>query len=146
MSQGGQGDFGKEAIDTLLKLMDDNRDRLVVILAGYTNEMQSFLDVNPGLSSRFPNVIEFQDYNLEELIEIAVRMFENNGYKLTEGAIEKLKFILENVRHNYKFGNGRYVRNVFEKAVSNQAVRVMKLGEITKEALTNIIEEDIQEM
>lgn len=146
LSQGGQGDFGKEAIDTLLKLMDDNRDRLVVILAGYTNEMQQFLEVNPGLSSRFPNVIEFEDYNLEELIEISTRMFESNGYRLTVSAIEKLKGILDNVRYNYQFGNGRYVRNIFEKAISNQAVRIMKEGSMTEEALINITEEDIQQI
>lgn len=146
LSQGGSNDFGKESIDTLVKLMDDNRDRLVVILAGYTNEMKQFLSVNPGLDSRFPNVIEFPDYSLEELVEIGTRMFDNNGYELEAGAVDKLKLILDEVRENSRFGNGRYVRNIFERAINNQAVRVMKLSEVTKDDLVTIAEEDIEKI
>lgn len=146
LAQGGQNDFGKESIDTLLKLMDDNRDNLVVILAGYTKEMQDFLDVNPGLKSRFPNVVEFQDYNLEELVEIGTKMFESNGYKLSNDAVNKLIEVLDNARGNYKFGNGRYVRNIFERAVSNQAVRISQSAEFTQEILTYIEAQDIEQM
>lgn len=146
LSQGGQNDFGKESIDTLLKLMDDNRDNLVVILAGYTKEMQDFLDINPGLKSRFPNVIEFEDYNLEELVEIGIKMFESNGYKLSGEAVDKLTCVLDNARGNYKFGNGRYVRNIFERAVSNQAVRISDSTEFTAEILTVIEAVDIESM
>lgn len=146
LSQGGQNDFGKEAIDTLLKLMDDNRENLVVILAGYTKEMKDFLDINPGLSSRFPNVIEFEDYDLEELVEIGIKMFESNGYKVLDDAIDKLILVLDNARGNYKFGNGRYVRNVFERAVNNQAVRIANSNTFTKELLVNIEAEDIEQV
>ena len=146
LSQGGANDFGKEAIDTLLKLMDDNRDKLVVILAGYTEEMMGFLNVNPGLSSRFPNVIEFEDYNLDELVEIGIKMFEGNGYKISDGAIDKLIEVLDNARGNYKFGNGRYVRNVFERAINNQAVRIANNNIFTKEILVNIEVEDIEQV
>lgn len=146
LSQGGANDFGKEAIDTLLKLMDDNRDKLVVILAGYTEEMMGFLNVNPGLSSRFPNVIEFEDYNLDELVEIGIKMFEGNGYKISDGAIDKLIEVLDNARGNYKFGNGRYVRNVFERAINNQAVRIANNNIFTKEVLVNIEAEDIEQV
>lgn len=146
LSQGGGNDFGKEAIDTLLKLMDDNRDKLVVILAGYTQEMNDFLNVNPGLSSRFPNVIEFEDYNLDELVEIGIKMFESNGYKISDSALDKLIEVLNNARGNYKFGNGRYVRNVFERAVNNQAVRIANNNEFTKEILVNIEAEDIEQV
>ena len=146
LSQGGGNDFGKEAIDTLLKLMDDNRDKLVVILAGYTQEMKDFLNVNPGLSSRFPNVIEFEDYNLDELVEIGIKMFESNGYKLSDDALDKLIGVLDNARGNYKFGNGRYVRNVFERAVNNQAVRISSSNAFTKEILVSIEAEDIEQV
>lgn len=146
LSQGGGNDFGKEAIDTLLKLMDDNRDKLVVILAGYTQEMKDFLNANPGLSSRFPNVIEFEDYNLDELVEIGIKMFESNGYKLSDDALDKLIGVLDNARGNYKFGNGRYVRNVFERAVNNQAVRISNSNAFTKEILVSIEAEDIEQV
>lgn len=146
LSQGGQNDFGKEAIDTLLKLMDDNRENLVVILAGYTKEMKDFLDINPGLSSRFPNVIEFEDYDLDELVEIGIKMFESNGYKVSDDAIDKLILVLDNARGNYKFGNGRYVRNVFERAINNQAVRIANSNTFTKELLVNIEAEDIEQV
>lgn len=121
-------------------------DNLVVILAGYTKEMQDFLDINPGLKSRFPNVIEFEDYNLEELVEIGIKMFESNGYKLSGEAVDKLTCVLDNARGNYKFGNGRYVRNIFERAVSNQAVRISDSTEFTAEILTVIEAVDIESM
>ena len=105
-----------------------------------------FLNVNPGLSSRFPNVIEFEDYNLDELVEIGIKMFESNGYKISDGAIDKLVEVLDNARGNYKFGNGRYVRNVFERAINNQAVRIANNNIFTKEILVNIEAEDIEQV
>lgn len=143
LSQGGNSDFGKEAIDTLIKLMDDNRDKLVVILAGYSKEMTEFLDVNSGLMSRFPNVIEFEDYTVDELMVIADKMYQKNGYNLTEEAKEKLKMILAVAKQDVRFGNGRYVRNVFERSLNNQALRLSMMTEMDKDTLVNILPEDL---
>lgn len=146
LSQGGENDFGHEAIDTLVKLMDDNRDRLVVILAGYSDNMQQFLDVNPGLQSRFPNVVEFADYNLEQLMRIAEGMFSKNGYELSDDAKVKLADILDDARQDSKFGNGRYVRNIFERSTTNQALRISVVDDLSKEILTTILAEDIERL
>lgn len=143
LSQGGNSDFGKEAIDTLIKLMDDNRDKLVVILAGYSKEMTEFLDLNSGLMSRFPNVIEFEDYTVDELMIIADKMYQKNGYNLTEEAKEKLRMILAVAKQDVRFGNGRYVRNVFERSLNNQALRLSNMQEMDKDTLVNILPEDL---
>lgn len=89
LSQGGINDFGKEAIDTLVKMMDDHRENLVVILAGYTKEMEQFLNANSGLESRFSNIIEFEDYSVDELLKIAEKMYQGSGYQLTDSAQKK---------------------------------------------------------
>ncbi|MBQ8298560.1 MAG: AAA family ATPase [Clostridia bacterium] len=143
LSQGGNSDFGKEAIDTLIKLMDDNRDKLVVILAGYSKEMTEFLDMNSGLMSRFPNVIEFEDYTVDELMIIADKMYQKNGYNLTDEAKEKLRMILAVAKQDVRFGNGRYVRNVFERSLNNQALRLSTMLSMDKDALVNILPEDL---
>lgn len=144
LSQGGPNDFGKEAIDTLVKLMDDYRDRLVVILAGYSGDMDRFLALNPGLKSRFPNVIEFADYSTDQLVRIAQLFFGGKGYELTPGALRKLQEIFAVARLEPQFGNGRYVRNLFERAVNNQAMRLSTDTDLTKEELITIIEDDIE--
>ena len=144
LSQGGENDFGREAIDTLVKLMDDNRERLVVILAGYSNDMDKFLQMNAGLKSRFPNIIEFKDYNVEELILLSANFFKSKGYKLEDVAKIKLKNILTEASKEPQFGNGRYVRNLFERAVNNQALRLITDDDLTKEELTTIEEADIE--
>ncbi|MCR4397824.1 MAG: AAA family ATPase [Firmicutes bacterium] len=141
---GSGADFGREAIDTLVKEMDDNRDRLVVILAGYSAEMDAFLDTNPGLKSRFPTVIEFPDYSTAELEQIAARMFASAGFRLTEGASARIREILEAARQESHFGNGRYVRNLFEKAVRNQAVRLQREARFDRDSLETIEDADIQ--
>lgn len=123
--------------------MDDNRDKLVVILAGYSKEMTEFLDVNSGLMSRFPNVIEFEDYTVDELMVIADKMYQKNGYNLTEEAKEKLKMILAVAKQDVRFGNGRYVRNVFERSLNNQALRLSMMTEMDKDTLVNILPEDL---
>lgn len=143
LSQGGN-DFGKEAIDTLVKLMDDYRDRLVVILAGYSNDMNDFLKVNPGLKSRFPNIIEFHDYNLNELMIIAERFYESKGYILRDDAKEKIADILRDASREDAFGNGRYVRNLFERSINNQALRLSTDMDLTREELTIIEAVDIE--
>jgi len=141
---GSGSDFGQEAIDTLVKEMDDRRDQLVVILAGYSQEMDGFLSANPGLRSRFPTVIEFPDYTADDLAQIASGMFESGGFHLTAAAAAKVRAVLEEARAEPHFGNGRYVRNLFEKAVRNQAVRLQQLGRLDRDALETVEEEDIQ--
>lgn len=144
LSQGGNSDFGKEAIDTLIKLMDDNRDKLVVILAGYSKEMTEFLDINSGLLSRFPNVIEFADYTVDELLIIAEKMYEKNGYNITDEAIEKIRLIVTDAKKDVRFGNGRFIRNIVERSLNNQALRLSKsIDLLDKDALLNILPEDI---
>lgn len=144
LTSGGENDFGKEAIDTLLKLMEDNRDDLIVIVAGYTNEMEKFLNANPGLRSRFGKKFEFPDYTSSELMEIFERMCEKNNYKLSE--IAKLKaqnHFNEMVMNKSKeFGNARDVRNYFEKIVSNQASRIIKMKSPSKNDIELLTEED----
>lgn len=146
LSQGGTNDFGKEAIDTLVKLMDDYRDRIVIILAGYSDDMDEFLDVNAGLKSRFPNIIKFEDYSTEELMEISGMLFKSKGYEIDSLAKDKLKDILDIVRLEAQFGNGRYVRNLYEKAVNNQAMRLSTDMDLTKEDLTTIVDTDIERL
>lgn len=144
LSQGGANDFGKEAIDTLVKLMDDYRERVIVILAGYSSDMNHFLSINSGLKSRFPNIIEFKDYNAEQLMDIAEKFFKGKGYEVDSTAKEKMRGIFESIQGDSQFGNGRYVRNLFEKALNNQAMRLSSYNELTKKDLIYIIDEDIE--
>ncbi|KYO64461.1 stage V sporulation protein K [Thermovenabulum gondwanense] len=146
LARGGEKDFGKEAIDTLVKAMEDYKDNLIVILAGYKDEMDWFLRTNPGLRSRFPIQIEFPDYTLEELIQIAILMAEKRQYKFTPEAIEKLKYILLDSKKSIyfdKLGNARLVRNLLEKAIRKQALRLINQKKISKEDLILIKPEDI---
>lgn len=142
---GGNSDYGKEAISTLLKRMEDDRDRLVVILAGYTNDMKRFIDSNPGLQSRFNRYIEFPDYSADELFQIFEANAKKYEYLLTKDASTKLRSILnEVVGHKDKnFGNGRFVRNLFEKVIENQANRISAVSDVTAESLATIEDEDI---
>lgn len=144
LAQGGAGDFGREAIDTLVKMMDDHRDRLVVILAGYSEDMEHFLSVNPGLKSRFPTIIEFSDYDSMELIEIARKFYHDHGFKLTMAALEKLEHVFKEASIESNFGNGRYVRNVYERSLNLQASRLSHKVELTEADLTEITAEDIE--
>ena len=145
LAQGGENDFGQEAIDTLVKMMDDNRDRLVVILAGYSDDMQHFLEANAGLQSRFVNIIEFPDYTTDELLQIADGLYSEQGYVLSEAGRVALRNKLTVAKEDRQFGNGRYVRNVFERSLNNQALRLSNVTELTREDLTIITETDIKE-
>lgn len=145
LAQGGENDFGQEAIDTLVKMMDDNRDRLVVILAGYSDDMQHFLEANAGLQSRFANIIEFSDYTTDELLQIADGLYSEQGYVLSEAGKVALRNKLDIAKEDKQFGNGRYVRNVFERSLNNQALRLSNVTELTREDLTIITETDIKE-
>ncbi|WP_448591398.1 AAA family ATPase, partial [Thermoflexus hugenholtzii] len=130
LARGGEQDFGREAIDALLKEMEDHRDRLVVIVAGYPEEMRRFIEANPGLRSRFTQYLHFPDYTPEELTEILRRMAEQEGYRLTPEAEERARAYLEALqRANPRaFGNAREVRNLFEKMKERAALRWLEQG------------------
>ena len=139
-------DYGQEAISTLLKRMEDDRDKLVVIIAGYPNEMKRFIDSNPGLQSRFTRYINFPDYTDAELFDIFKLYLNKNQYTITDDAAELLKTNFSYaVAHKTKnFGNARYVRNIFELAVEQQANRLSALRSISDEELSQLTKEDIE--
>jgi stage V sporulation protein K len=126
-------DFGDEAIETLLKRMEDNRHRLVVIVAGYPALMRRFLDSNPGLRSRFSREIDFPDYSTDELVEIFRRFAAESEYTLGEGADDALRSVFAGAERDYSFGNARFARTLFEQSLNAQALR---LGEGDVESLT----------
>ena len=140
-----ENDYGKEAIATLIKRMEDNRDRLVVILAGYTNEMKDFINSNPGLQSRFNRYIEFPDYSAEELYQIFESDMKQFDYTLAEDAVIPLKeYLIKTVANKDKnFGNARFIRNLFEKTIERQANRLSKEVDLTDEKLSEIYLSDI---
>jgi Holliday junction resolvasome RuvABC ATP-dependent DNA helicase subunit len=143
LARGGENDFGREAIDTLVKLMEDHRDDLAVVAAGYTDEMATFIASNPGLRSRFTRTIEFADYTDDELVEIFIRMGESSQYHPTDGAIDRLRTILAATPRDKGFGNARFIRNLFEAAVSNQASRLVHVDEPDPEQLTTLVADDL---
>lgn len=142
---GGENDFGGEAIDSLVKRMEDHRDRLLVIVAGYPKEMEAFIETNPGLRSRFSTYVHFPNYTPQELLEILRIFCRKNEYALTGGAEEKVVEIFQSALggDGQNFGNGRYVRNLFEQALRNQALRLAVRGtELTREELMRLTEDD----
>ena len=146
-SSKGENDFGGEAIDTILKAMEDNREDFIVIVAGYPKLMDDFLHSNPDLESRFNKHLYFEDYNPQELFDIFVSMEEGSSLELDKKAEEFLKGHFEDV---YKcrgdnFANGRYVRNIFEKVLSNQANRLVNIEDITDDDLNTLIIEDFDD-
>lgn len=145
-SHGSTNDFGQEAIDTLLKSMEDNRDDFVVIVAGYPELMARFIDSNPGLRSRFNKYINFEDYSVDELIEIFKLMCKNAGYTYTNNAINTVTEIFKTKFKNRgkNFANAREVRNFFETAMLRQADRLFNVNNPSNEDLMNITVEDIQ--
>ena len=143
---GNGADYGQEAISTLLKRMEDYRDSLVVIIAGYPKEMKRFIDSNPGLQSRFNRYIDFPDYSAAELKDIFKMYMRKNQYTMsgeTSSFLEKqLEYVVAHKDRN--FGNARYCRNLFEKSVQNQANRLTEVSNATKEQLMELTIEDIQ--
>lgn len=151
LSNGGENDFGQEAIDTILKRMEDDRKRLVVIVAGYTNEIKNFINSNPGLSSRFNRYIEFADYTELELVEIFKSNLSKYGYYLNADAEEKLResissaVMKKNVDSDTRkssFGNGRFVRNLFEKVIERQANRLALVPDLNGVDINELIADD----
>jgi AAA+ superfamily predicted ATPase len=144
---GGDNDFGKEAIATLLKRMEDDRDRLVVVLAGYSEEMQNFINSNPGLHSRFNRYINFQDYSAEELYQIFESLSKQFDYTIAKNTQKPLQNYLTKIvaEKDENFGNGRFVRNLFEKTIERQANRLSKETNLTNEKLSEICSADISD-
>ncbi|MEU7016238.1 right-handed parallel beta-helix repeat-containing protein [Streptomyces sp. NPDC046385] len=139
-------DFGREAIDTLVKLMEDHRDAVVVIAAGYTAEMERFLTVNPGVASRFSRTITFSDYAPEELLRIVEQQAEDHEYRLAQGAGEALMKYFTELPKGPAFGNGRTARQTFESMVERHAGRVAALAEASTDDLTLLYPEDLPEL
>ncbi len=141
----GNNDYGKEAIAALIKRIEDDRDKLVVIFAGYSEEMNRFLEINPGFHSRVNRFLDFKDYSDQELTNIFVSQCERLDYQLTTNALvvlsEKIKIAIAN--KNEFFGNARYVRNLFEKTLEQHANRIASEGDLTKESLSTITDKDI---
>ena len=148
LSTGGGQDFGQEAIDTLLKLMEDNRDNLIVVIAGYTGKMHTFLSSNPGLRSRFNKYLSFDDYSPAQLVEIFDLFCTKAGYRISQPTRDNLLnlFSVLYETRDETFGNARLTRNLFEMTISNQANRIVSLADITEESLSTITEEDIPGM
>ncbi len=145
-SKKGEGDFGQEAVDTLLKEMEDHRDDLIVICAGYTELMQEFINSNPGLRSRFSRVIEFEDYTASEEVEILLSMCKGKEYILSDAAKEEAeRFFNDRVANKTEsYANARDVRNYLEKAILNQASRIVNLDSPDKDTLMKLEVEDLK--
>lgn len=146
LARGGEKDFGKEAIDTIVKGMEDYRDNLILILAGYRDEMDWFVEANPGVRSRFPIHVSFPDYSNRELLAIADLMLQQRQYVLSGGARDELRFFIEREHRMHKHsGNARMVRNLIEKTIRRQAVRLMKKkGDLQRSDLMSIVREDLK--
>jgi stage V sporulation protein K len=145
LNPGTGQDFGQEAIDILLKMMEDHRGDLIVIVAGYTEKMDAFLASNPGLRSRFNKYLHFDDYSPAQLVEIYELFCKQAGYKIEDPTRDTLLRLFSSLyeKRDQTFGNARLARNIFETSISNQANRVVALTDTTGETLSTITEGDI---
>ncbi len=144
--EGGQDSYGQEAIDTLVKAMEDHRDDLVVIVAGYPEKMARFVNANPGLKSRFNKFFLFEDYTPDQMLEILELFCKRAAFQMNGSALELVKVLFEKLHaeRTEGFGNARDVRNVFECVISNQANRIVSLAHVNEEILSTITDEDVR--
>jgi hypothetical protein len=143
LARGGEDDFGREAIDTLVKFMEDHRDDLAIVAAGYTDEMAALIDTNPGLKSRFTRTISFPDYTDDELVRIFEMLGDKHRYQLTDDARARVRHFIATEPRTRGFGNARFVRNLFETAIAHQAMRLAPLSDPTDEHLVTLTAADI---
>jgi hypothetical protein len=143
LARGGENDFGLEAIDTLVKFMEDHRDDIAIVAAGYPAEMAALIDTNPGLKSRFTRTVNFPDYTEDELVRIFLGLGEQHCYQLSDDALLRVRHFIAVEPRTRGFGNARFVRNLFETAVSHQALRVAPLADPSDEQLTTLTADDI---
>ncbi len=143
LARGGENDFGREAIDTLVKFMEDHRDDLAIVAAGYTAEMGDFIDANPGLKSRFTRTISFPDYTDDELVAIFLKLGDTSRYSCSDDALVRVRHFISAEPRTRGFGNARFARNLFETAIAHQAMRVAPLSDPSNEQLTTLTADDI---
>ncbi len=145
LARGGRKDFGKESIDTLVKAMEDYKDNLIIILAGYRDEMNDFLKTNPGLKSRFAIHLDFPDYSIDQLVDIAKLMFKKREYILTKVSKHYIYNVLSSLhsKEGINKGNARTVRNLVERAIRNHARRIVDKNAISRQELMTIKNEDL---
>ncbi len=143
LARGGERDFGAEAVDTLVKLVEDHRDEIVVILAGYPVEMAALVESNPGIESRFPRTIHFPDYTDDELLAIFVLISEKGHYAPTDDALRAAKARFATEPRGRGFGNGRLARNLFEATIAAHASRIVGLTDPTDEQLCSLTDDDV---
>jgi stage V sporulation protein K len=143
---GKENDYGQEAVDTLLKIMEDNRDNLVVVVAGYPDKMAELLDSNPGMRSRFTRFMNFQDYSPDELSSIFAGFCKEGGFTLAESAAARAREIFEQqyIQRDKTFGNARFARNLFEQCLVRHARRITQAGDISDGMLTLLEEDDVE--
>ncbi|MGO4425420.1 sporulation protein, partial [Streptomyces sp. MCAF7] len=141
--EGGGSDFGREAVDTLLKLMEDHRDQVVVIVAGYTAEMRRFLASNPGLASRFSRFVEFENYSTDELLTILERHAEESGYTCPADTLDALHTHIDAIPRDRSFGNGRLARQLLETMITHQARRLTAVRTPSVDDLRTLLPEDL---
>jgi len=144
LARGGDNDFGREAIDTLVKLMEDHRADLAVIAAGYPEEMAAFVETNPGLRSRFDRTVHFPDYTDDELVAIFERLGAKQRYLPTPDALAAVRTTIAAVERGRGFGNARFVRNLFERTIAAHASRLVTIEAPTDEQLTTLEADDVR--
>lgn len=144
--EGQPGDFGLEAVATILKMMEDHRDKCVVIVAGYHREMQRFMESNTGLQSRFPKLLSFAEYDTNQLVAIFELQARQQGMAYTQEVLDRVRKVIPPAPRGHNFGNGRFIRNLLEEAISNQATRLARRDPdtLTERDLRELLPEDVK--